>query len=305
MVTEHNVTTKKDFVKPLQYVSEGDSVNDPTLFGDTPSSPAYIAAGRVLELQIGIDISSTPIPIIGQEDIFDSIKNEELFTFTTKSQIFNTNLLKYGINPCGAGAGSIDESLSFKFSKNLDGTEYFTKMTGSRCINTVMTLDRSAWELDQTWVCKDITLDATTDPDTTPTNVTAIPTTTVWRHQDAGNNPFLWNGTNYPERRFALTITRDLAMTKVNGSEKITYSKPSNRGVNFSVDVIRDEITLLTDFRNHTERTASYEINDGTAQINFTGCRIDSWDERHTSTDNDILIEPITVIAETATVVDS
>ena len=305
MVTEHNVTTKKDFVLPLQYVSEGDSVATPTLFGDTPSSPAYIAAGRVLELAIGIDISSSPVPILGQEDIFDSIKNEELYTFTTKSQIYNTALLKYGVNPCGTGAGSIDESLSFKFSKNLDGTEYFTKLLGSRCINTSLTLDRGAWELDQTWVCKDITTDNTTDPDTTPVNVDNIPTDTVWRHQDAGTSPFLWNSVNYPERRFNLTVTRDLAITKVNGSEKILYTKPSNRSVSLSIDVIRDKVTLLTDYKAHTSRSCSYEINDGTAQINFTGARIDGWDERHTSTDNDIMIEPISIIAETATVVDT
>lgn len=305
MVSAHNVTTKKDFVLPLQYVSEGDSITTPANFGVTPSSPTYIAAGRVLELQIGRDITDTPVPVLGQEDILDSIKNEELYTFTTKSQIFNTNLLKYGINPCGAGAGSIDESLSFKFSKYLDGTEYFTKLLGARCISTIMTLAIGAWEVDQTWVCQDITVDNSTDPDTTPTNISAIPTDAVWKHQDTGSTPFLWNSTNYGERRFSLTVTRDLATMKVNGSAPITYTKPSNRSIDVSLDVIRKNTTLLTDYENKTKRTASYEINDGTAQINFTNCVITGWDERHTSTDNDILIEPVSFRAETATVVDS
>lgn len=310
MVTAHNVTTKKDFVSPLAAVTEGDSISTATDFGVTPtSSPDYTtlgAAGRVLELQIGRDIVDSPVNVLGSEDVFDAVKNEELYAFTVKSQIFNTTYLKYGVNPCGGGVGSIDESLTFKFSKLLDGVENFTQMSGARCASTSLTLDRGAWEMDQTWVCKDITIDSATDPDTTtPVNVTNLPSTDVWRHQDAGTTPFTWNSANFGERRFSLNINRDLAMTKVNGSEQVLYTKPSNRSVEFSVDVIRKNVTLLTDYENKTKRTASYEINDGTAQINFTDCVIQSWDERHTATDTDILIEPITVRAKTATVLDT
>ena len=302
MVTVHNVTTKKDFVLPLQYVSEGDSITTPANFGVTPSSPTYIAAGRVLELQINRDITDTPVNVLGDEDVFDSIKNEELYTFTVKSQIYDTNLLAYGIEPCGGGAGSIDESLSFKFSKNLAGTEYFTKMTGCRCTSTTLSLSMGAWEMDQTWVCQDISIDNTTDPDTTPTNITSIPTTTVWRHQDTGSTPFTWNSTNFGERSFGMTVTRDLATYKVNGQSTILYTKPSHRGIDVSIDVIRNTTTLLTDFENKTERTFSYELNNGTAQLDFTGGVITSWDERHTATDTDILIEPVTIRAEAVTI---
>ena len=305
MVSAHNVTTKKDFVLPLQYVTEGDSIDDASLFGVTPTSPAYTIAGRTLELQIGRDVTDSAVQILGQEDVFDSIKNEELYSFTTKSQIFNTNLLKYGLNPCGGGVGSIDESLTFKFSKNINGTEYFTSMTGARCGSSTLTLERGAWMLDQTWVCKDITIDNSTDPDTTPTNVSALDATDVWKHQDTGASPLLWNSVNYGERRFTLSVVRDLATMMVNGSNTITYTKPSNRSVTFSTDVIRKDNTLLTDYEGKIQRSASYEINDGTAQLNFTGCVITDWDERHTSTDTDLLIEPITVRAETVTVVDS
>ena len=38
MVTAQNITTKQDIVKPLQYVSEGDRVATPALYGVTPSS---------------------------------------------------------------------------------------------------------------------------------------------------------------------------------------------------------------------------------------------------------------------------
>lgn len=305
MVSAHNVTTKKDFVLPLQYVSEGDTITTPTDFGVVPATPTYTAAGRILELDITRDITDSPINVLGSEDVFDSIKEESLYSFTTKSQIYDTTLLKYGVNPCGTGVGSIDESLTFKFSKNVDGTEVFTQMTGARCTSTSLTLDMSAWELDQTWVCKDITIDNSTDPDTGATHVTSIPTTTVWRHQDTGANPFLWNSVNYGERRFNMTVTRDLAIMKVNGSNDIIYTKPSNRSVDYSLDVYRKDQTLLTDYENKTKRSSSYEINDGTAQINFTDCVITSWSERYTSTDNEALLEPVNIRAQTATVVDS
>jgi len=304
MVSAHNVTTKKDFVLPLQWVTEGDSVTTPALFGVTPSSPSYTAAGRVLELELGRDIVDTPVNVLGDEDVFDQIKNEELYTFTVKSQIYDTTLLKYGVNACG-GAGTIDESLSFKFSKYESGTEVFTKMTGCRPSSTTLSLERGAWEMDQTWICKSISIDNSTDPDTTPTNISSLPTTTVWRHQDAGSTPFLWNSVNYGERRFSLTVLRDLGMTKVNGENEIVFSKPSHRGIEFSVDVIRSVSTLATDYEDKTKRAAVYEINDGTAQINFTDAVITGWTERHTSTDTDLLIEPITARAQNVTVADS
>lgn len=305
MVNAHNITTKRDFVLPLQYVSEGDSVTTPSLFGVTPSSPTYIAAGRVLELQINRDIQDSPIQVLGQEDVFDAIKNEELYAFTVKSQIYDTALLKYGVNSAGGGAGTIDESLTFKFSKLMEGTEMFTEMKGARCASTTLSLARGAWEMDQTWVCQDITIDNTTDPDTTPTNISAIPTTAIWKHQDTGATPFLWNSVNFGERSFTMSVTRDLATMMVNGANTITYTKPSNRAIDCSVDVIRKDETFITDLEAKTQRTASYEINDGTAQINFTGAWLTSWDERHSATDNELLIEPISFTAETATVVDT
>ena len=304
MVSAHNITTKKDFVIPLQWLTEGDSIATPALFGVVPSSPSYTAAGRVLELEIIRDIADTPINVLGDEDVFDQIKNEELYSFTVKSQIYDTTLLKYGVNAAN-GSGTIDESLTFKFSKYASGTEVFTEMTGCRCASTTLTLERGAWEMDQTWICKSISLDNSTDPDTTPTNVTALPTDTVWRHQDAGSTPFLWNSVNFGERSFSMTVTRDLGVMKVNGDNEIIYSKPTHRNIEFSVDVIRSGITLVTDYEAKTKRAAVYEINDGTAQINFTNATIIDWTERHTATDTDLLIEPITGRAESVAVADS
>lgn len=306
MVTAHNVTTKRDFVKPLGYATEGDSITTPSLFGVPTGTIVYTAAGRVLELQINRDIQASDIMVLGSEDIFDRVKNGELYSFTVKSNIFNTTLLKYGITAAGGGAGTIDESLTFKFSKYIAGTEVYTQMKGARCSSTTLTLERGAWEMEQTYVCQDITIDNATDPDSgTVTNLSAIPTNAIWKHQDAGATPFTWNSVNYGERRFSMTVTRDLATQMVNGTNTIIYTKPSHRTIEFSVDVIRGTQTLLTDYENQTKRAAVYEINDGTAQINFTDCYITSWDERHTATDTDVLIEPITVTAENVAVADS
>ena len=40
-VSAHNVTTKRDIVKELQFVTEGNSVTSPALYGVTPSSSTF------------------------------------------------------------------------------------------------------------------------------------------------------------------------------------------------------------------------------------------------------------------------
>ena len=86
MVTAHNVTTKKDIVKPLQYIQEtSNTLTTPTAYGTTPtSSPTFVAAGLNTEITLNPDVVHQDVDVLGSEDIVDAVKTGELYTFTTR-----------------------------------------------------------------------------------------------------------------------------------------------------------------------------------------------------------------------------
>ena len=104
----HNVTTKKDIVKPLQYTQESASIiTGPTTYGVTPtSSPTFVAAGLNTEITINPDIVHQDVDALGSEDIVDAVKTGELYTFTTRFNPTDTVLLNYGL-VAGAGTGNL------------------------------------------------------------------------------------------------------------------------------------------------------------------------------------------------------
>ena len=80
----HNVTTKKDIVKPLQYIQETSSIiTGPTSYGVTPtSSPTFVAAGLNTEITLNPDVVHQDVDVLGSEDIVDAVKSiENLFIY--------------------------------------------------------------------------------------------------------------------------------------------------------------------------------------------------------------------------------
>lgn len=302
MVTAHNVTTKKDIVKPLQYVTEGDSVATPSNFGVTPTaSPSFTAAGLNTEITLSPDITHEDVNILGSEDLVDAVKTGELYTFTTRFNPTDVNLFTYGLVAAG-GTSTLDESLSFIFSEKLDGTENYTFMKGCRPTSTTLSLERGTWGIDMTWVCKEITTPATSHGLTTPTFASA-PTASPVTHTDAGSDPFTWNSTAFPERRFSTTVTRDMATLSVNGENQITYTKPTMRSIEFSVDVFVKNTTLLADFKSKTNRASTYKFSSSPSKtLTYSNCIITSWASAKSATTTDAFIESITARAEGLTI---
>ena len=292
-----NITTKRDIVKPLQYVEEGTTA---ATFGVIPSSPTFTAAGVNVEINTDPRTAYERINALGTEDIVNSVKTGEAYGFTLKSNIFNSTFAKYGISAVG-GTGTIGASLTFVFSRNIDGTEYFTKMVGCRPMSTTLSVARGPWELDMTWLAQEIQ-DETTTGITGATFVTAPPTTAPWTHSDSGANPLTWNSVAYPERRFSTTITRDLALLEVNGQVLIQFSKAANRAISFSADVYKKDTTLLTDYYDHTSRSASYVVKSATSTITYTNARLTDVNERHAGSDFTGEIIAITGLSENVSI---
>ena len=290
-----NVTTVRDVVKPLQFVEEGTTA---VTFGVPPVSAAFIAAGINTEISLDPRVVSETIRALGLEDWADSVKTQESYAFTLRSNLLNTILPKYGVNAVG-GTGTIGASLLFAYSKYIDGVQYYTLMKGCRPISTTLTLNRGLWSLDQTFSAKSIDKEILTADGglTTPTWVTSIPAGSPLKHQDA-TNVFSWGGTVFPERSFSTTVTRDLAMLDINGEVQTLFTKAAIRDIAWSIETYKKAVTIKDDYHDQTERGMVYKIG-AAGTLTYTDAVITSYGERLIGGDSSALIESISGNART------
>ena len=306
-VSAHNVTTKRDIVKELQYVVEGDSVASPALYGAVPDDSTFTLVGNNSEINIQPDIQHMDVSVLGSEDIIDAVKTQSLYAFTIRFNPIDTGLWKYVWNASGGGSDSPDESLSFTYSYNLGGTEYYQHMRGCRATSGTMNVSRGVWECSMTFVAKDITLPATSTGDGgTPVYQTSETTSSPIVHSDGGGSPFTWNSVTYGERSFSTTVTRNMAVMAVNGETDITYTKVTDRGITFTTDVFAgtasNETTLYTDYEGKTARAASYKFTSSPSKtFTFTNSIVNDYSYTHAAGATDALIESITCRAESVT----
>jgi len=210
-------------------------------------------------------------------------------------------------NSSGTGASSPDSSLSFTYSFNLNGTEYFQHMRGCRPTSGTLSVSRGMWDQSLTFIAKDITIPATTTGDGgTPVYQSSETTSSPIVHSDGGGSPFTWNSVGYGERSFSTTVTRNMAVMAVNGETDITYTKATDRGITFTSDVFAgtasNETTLYTDYEGKTARAASYKFNStGPITLTYANSIITDYSYTHAAGSADALIESITARAESVT----
>ena len=306
-VTAQNITTKRDIVKELQYVTEGDSVSNPALFGVTPTSSTFTVVGNNTEITINPDVQHFDQMVLGTEDIIAGVKTVSLYSFTIKYNPIDTALFRYAWNASGGATTCPDSSLSFTYSYKINGTEYYQHMRGCRATSATMSLNRGVWECSITFVCKDITVPATTTSDGgTPVYTSSETSSNAITHSDGGGSPFTWNSINFGERSFSTTVNRGMAMMDVNGESDIVYCKAVSRDITFTTDVFvgkaSSETSLYTDFENKTSRSASYKFTSSPLKtFTFSNCVISDYGYTHSAGSADSLIESITVRAESVT----
>lgn len=302
MVTPHKIQTRRDIVKPLQYVSEGDTVADPSKFGALPAGPslAMKALGHVRDLTLQPDVQRIDTEVLGSEDIVNAILTGKLYSFQVVYEPTDEEMIAVGCN-AQSGAGTIAESYRFMFSELINGTENYTNMIGCRPTNTQCRLNQGVWEVTQTWVCKQITVPDPTDPmiASTPTYVTE-PTASSISHS-AVQDHFSYNAVIYPDTNFSLNVTRNIATETVNGETLIVYTAPVSREVEYTLETYVKANTLETEFESVTERPSIYKF-DATIDFTFANCVISSFSRAKSSSGTDAYKENITVRAEGVTV---
>mgnify|MGYP000890724081 FL=1 len=307
MVSAHNVTTKQDIVKELQFVTEGDSVSNAALYGVTPNSSTFALVGNNTEISINPDVQHMDVNVLGSEDIIDAVKTQSLYAFTLRNNPVDLTLWKYLWNSSGTGALSPDSSLSFTYSFNLDGTEYFQHMRGCRPTSGTLSISRGMWEQNMTFIAKDITVPATSTGDGgTPVYQTSETSSSPIVHSDGGGDPFTWNSVTYGERSFSTTVNRNMAVMAVNGENDITYTKATDRSITFTADVFSgtasNETAMYTDYEAKNARAASYKFNStGPVTLTYANAIITDYSHTHAAGSADALIESITARAESCT----
>ena len=307
MVSAHNVTTKRDIVKELQFVTEGDSVSNPALYGVTPDSSTFALVGNNTEININPDVQHMDVNVLGSEDVIDAVKTQSLYAFSLRNNPVDLTLWKYLWNSSGTGALSPDSSLSFTYSFNLDGTEYFQHIRGCRPTSGTLSVSRGMWEQNMTFVAKDITIPATSTGDGgTPVYQSSETSSSPIVHSDGGGNPFTWNSVTYGERSFSTTVNRNMAVMAVNGENDITYAKATDRTITFTCDVFSgtasNETAMYTDYEDKNARAASYKFNStGPVTLTYANAIITDYSHTHAAGSTDALIESITARAESCT----
>jgi len=290
-----NITTARDITKPLQYVEEGTTA---ALYGVSPSSAAFVAAGINTEITLDPNVVSEQIRALGLEDFADIVKTQEAYAFSLRSNILNTTLAKYGTEAVG-GTGTIGASLLFAFSYSLDGTQNYALLRGCRPVSTTLSVNRGLWTLDQTWHAKSINKEVATANGglTTPTFVTAVPSGSPLKHQD-GVSPFNWNSVVFSERSFSITVTRDLALLESNGDVQVLFSKAANRSITWSAEVYKESAVIKDDYHDQQKRVLTYKV--GASDVaTLTDSVITGLTQRHTGGDSSALIESLTGVART------
>ena len=306
-VSAHNVTTQRDIVKELQFVTEGDSVSSPALYGVTPTSSTFALVGNNSEINIQPDVQHMDVAVLGSEDVIEAVKTQSLYAFTIRNNPINLDLWGYLWNASGGGADSPDSSLSFTYSYNLGGTEYFQHMRGCRPTSGTLSLSRGVWDQSMTFIAKDITIPATSTGDGgTPVYTSAETSSAPIVHSDGGGSPFTWNSVTYGERSFSTTVSRNMAVMAVNGENDITYTKANDRSITFTSDVFAgtasSETAMYTDYEGKTARAASYKFTTSPSKtLTFTNSVITDYSYTHAAGSADALIESITCRAESCT----
>ena len=307
MVSAHNVTTKRDIVKELQFVTEGDSVSNAALYGVTPDSSTFALVGNNTEININPDVQHMDVNVLGSEDVIDAVKTQSLYAFSLRNNPVDLTLWNYLWNSSGTGELSPDSSLSFTYSFNLDGTEYYQHMRGCRPTSGTLSVSRGMWEQSMTFIAKDITVPATSTGDGgTPVYQSSETSSSPIVHSDGGGNPFTWNSVTYGERSFSTTVTRNMAVMAVNGETDITYTKATDRSITFTADVFSgtasNETSMYTDYEAKNARAASYKFNStGPVTLTYANAIITDYSHTHAAGSTDALIESITARAESCT----
>jgi hypothetical protein len=265
----YKLTGGFQIVRQLQYVEE-------VTEGTTPTSPTFIHAGPITELNDNQETQAIKYRQIGNRDIYAMIKTGELYSFDVTFNPLDIDLISYAINKEDTGTKNIGKSLSFLTSQLVDGTEMYKIYKGARAESIDVNITAEGMvEVTISYICQDITTPSLTHGLGTPvwgTNPTAVP----WTNFSGGTGPLridadtvafgttgahgFATGKIVDTDSFSFSCTHNLERVKVNGETIVKWVMPTFRDITFEFDTLYHDTTLIADQKSLTSRRMEYAL---------------------------------------------
>ena len=280
-------------VKRLQYIEEA-------TYGTTPSaSPVFISAGKIKRFNFNIDAQIQRYRTAGYRKVSDFLKTGQMTSFEIEYQPLDTVLMAYGFNDPN-GAGTIEKSLSFLFSKKVDGVENFYFIKGAKTDQITIEITKEAVNVTQSFLAREATTPViTANGGLTTPSFAANPTGKPWTGLTGGADPFTYNAVAWDTPRFNAECAWNLDPGQPNGQELIKFLDPTNKDVNIDFDVWQKDTTFIADLKLGIERALSYKLNStGPKTLTVTNFVNETYSLDEDSESNETTMEPASGGAE-------
>ena len=239
-------------------------------YGITPTaSPVFTSAGEIESVSETTEIALKKYRSLGSEDVYRHLSSGQLYSFEISYQPISSALIKYGTQLQGGGTGTIDKSLSFLYSEDVDGVENYVFYKGARCDQVSVEITNEAVRVSQNFICKEITTPAASHGLTTPTFAPAN-SAAPWTGADGGTSPFTHNSNSYDLDKFRFAVGRGLDAIRPNGESLVKMLVPTIRTITGEFDVVRKDAALIADCKSLAARAASYVLKSAVSTATFT-----------------------------------
>lgn len=265
--------------KRLQYIEE-------VTYGVTPTaSPTFIHAGKIRSFNWNIDTQVERYRTLGSRLLADALVTGELTSFEIEYNPINIALLGYGINNPD-GTGTIAKSLSFIYSKEINGVEMYYFIKGAKTDSISIEVTPENVSVTQSFIAREITTPTTTHGLTTPT-FASNPTTNPWIGFSGGATPLVHNSNTYDVPSFNVEVSWNLDPGQANGQQQIKFLDPTNKDVNLDFEWWQKDAVLIADIKSGTERAMTYTLHSTDAKLTFTDVVGETYDMSEDSDANE------------------
>ena len=253
-MTNPTATGPQDVTILPQYIEE---VNE----GVMPPSGTFSAIAPTALFSLISDKGAVPIFTIGSVDPSNILDGFHVSGFTLRFNPFDTTFLKYAFN-LGAGAGTIDKTLSFMSEikvGGINGTQYYFTANSARIATATLTCAARSPILAEVYVlCKNPTF-STSPPAPTPGT---LATTNPLMYYSGGATSVVWGSTTLNASTLHCRVDNNIQVVPTIGSQEYYTTLRGARDFRavFS-GIFQDPTTLMTDFLAFTKRNLVWTIN--------------------------------------------
>lgn len=294
------ISNQRDNTKQLQYFFE-DSRTTPGNWAIVPAAtPTFIQAGYNPTFTYTDQPEGVDIRILGNEGKTTRVKVGLSGVLDIKTNIVDTNLVKWFFNAAAGGAGTIDDSATFIFTHNVLGTDTIRNLRGCIPLNATLEVpSRGVIELTgQVLVTnpQDESAFSTADADhfsgNTPTYAPAL-TGPVWTHLSGGTQPLTVGGNNYRDRGFRLNITRELSQLDSSGDTTIKFAKAARKTITGTITAFRIDSLNQALATAQTEFASTRVIRTAVSTITMTNMQFTDHPTNYESDSSDAQMEEL------------